>query len=246
MIRAGIFPDDLAVVDRTLTPARDFPNYDFASATRQGWFHRHRERPYPTGPRCLLITIDANELIGCHVVLGWHLPERIIDLSVEHRNATNGLRRPFGSGLVGALVCFGLPAVDGIDLGTSPTAAARRLLAVSRLFQAMSPTLDLGRALLRGRYMCAVARIEAHGVPVDVARLRSLRGSWPAIRRRVFQLTDQEFGVYNRGRFQPKAFESWLKRNGIAWPRATNGHLDLSEGNFRDMARLHPVLRPLM
>lgn len=204
-----------------------------------------RVAPYPTGPQCLLVTIDANELIGCHLVLGWRLPERIIDLSVEYRNATNGIRRPFGAGLVGALICFGRPAVDGMDFGTSPEAVARKLSAVSHLFRAMCPTLDLGRALLRGRYMCAVAHIEALGVPVDLQPIQRLRSAWPAIHDMVVKLTDQEFGVCSRGRFQPDAFESWLERKGFSWPRTALGNLDLSDGSFRDMSRLHPELRPL-
>jgi DNA polymerase I len=201
--------------------------------------------PYPTGPRCMLVTIDANELVGCHLALGWPIPERIIDLTVEFRNATNGMRRQCGPGLAGALVWFGIPPTDGVDHCASPAGAERRLLAVARLFQAMRPSLDCGLALLRGRCMCAVARIEAHGIPVDVGCLRSLRSAWPVIRRKVFELTDQEFGVYHDGRFQIDAFEAWLALNGISWPRRADGALDLTDGNFRDMSQLHPKLRPL-
>ncbi len=201
--------------------------------------------PYPTGPQCLLVTIDANELVGCHLALGWSLPERIIDLTVEFRNAANGHLSPCGSGLVGALVWFGLPASGGIDLGTSPLAVGKRLTAVHRLFEAMQSKLDLGRALLRGRYMVAVARIESVGVPMDHHAAEFLAASWSRIRARIAERIDQPFQVYKRGQFQPYAFESWLTRRGIRWPRIASGGLDLSDGMFRDMARVYPELRPL-
>ena len=38
--------------------------------------------------------------------------------------------------------------------------------------------LDLPRALLRGRYLIAAARIETTGVPVDVAKLEALKRHW--------------------------------------------------------------------
>src|SRR5688572_10228839 len=49
-----------------------------------------REPPYPTGPQALLVTIDADRLVGCHLALNWRVPERIVDLMVEFRNLTNG------------------------------------------------------------------------------------------------------------------------------------------------------------
>ncbi len=39
-----------------------------------------RHPPYPTGPQALLVTIDAHEVVACHLALGWRVPERIVDL----------------------------------------------------------------------------------------------------------------------------------------------------------------------
>jgi DNA polymerase-1 len=160
-----------------------------------------RRPPYPTGPQCLLVTINADELVGCHLALGWRLPERMIDLSVEFRNATNGTRLPCGAGFVGALVWFGLPAAVGMDRGTSPEAVCRKLTALHRLSEAMQHS-DLGRALLRGRYMAAVARMEYVGVPVDKRMVGFLGASWPRLRARILEIIDRPFGVYEHGRFQ--------------------------------------------
>ena len=201
--------------------------------------------PYPTGPQCLVVTIDANTLAGCHIALGWPVPDRIIDLIVEFRNVANGRRSPCGSGLVGALLWFGLPAAGAFDRDNNPTAATRRVEVVSRLLEVMRPHLDLGRALLRGRYMVAVARMESSGVPVDLPQLDALQAAWPRIRERAIKLIDQNFGIYVRDQFQLDAFASWLDKRTISWPRTRLGELDLSDVTFRDMARVYPELRPL-
>lgn len=200
--------------------------------------------PYPTGAHCLVVTFGANALAGCHLALGWHLPERMIDLAVEFRNVSNGAWSPCGHGMIGARVWFGLSASGGINSGPSPMGIEQQLLALIQLFEAMRPAIDLGRALLRGRYMCTVARIERHGVPIDMARLEPLRRDWPAIRDRMVQRTDVAFGVFGSGRFQVEAFARWLEDCGLVWPRAGGG-LDLRATVFRDMARAYPELRPL-
>jgi DNA polymerase-1 len=54
--------------------------------------------PYGTGPDTLFIAYYASAEIGCHLSLGWPIPERVLDLFTEFRNLTNGLRPPSGSG----------------------------------------------------------------------------------------------------------------------------------------------------
>jgi len=68
--------------------------------------------------------------------------------------------------------------------------------ALTRLLPVMLPRIDLPRALLRGRYMAAVARMEWQGVPVDVPTLESLRENWDAIKGRLVERVDASYGVY--------------------------------------------------
>ena len=131
--------------------------------------------PYPTGPRVLLVTVDAHDVVACLLALGWRLPERIIDLMVEFRNISNGRRDLQVAGLAGALLWFGRPAAIGLIAGSAPEQMRQRVEMVAGLFNAMLATLDLGHALMRGRYMCAVARIEAVGVPIDKCASSSSR-----------------------------------------------------------------------
>ena len=42
------------------------------------------------------------------------------------------------------------------------------VVALGALLPVMAPTIDLPRALLRGRYTAVVARMEREGIPIDV------------------------------------------------------------------------------
>ena len=54
--------------------------------------------------------------------------------------------------------------------------------ALARLLPVMFPKIDLPRALLRGRYMAAAAKMEWIGIPIDVASLNLLRANWENFR----------------------------------------------------------------
>jgi hypothetical protein len=54
--------------------------------------------PYPTGPDALFVAYYASAEIGCHLALGWPVPERVLDLFTEFRNHTNGLSTVAGAG----------------------------------------------------------------------------------------------------------------------------------------------------
>ena len=47
--------------------------------------------PYPTGSDTLFVAYYASAELGCHRVLGWPMPARILDLFTEFRDRTNGL-----------------------------------------------------------------------------------------------------------------------------------------------------------
>jgi hypothetical protein len=50
--------------------------------------------PYATGPDVLFVAYYASAELGCYRVLGWPMPERILDLFTEFRARTNGLDTP--------------------------------------------------------------------------------------------------------------------------------------------------------
>src|SRR5262249_8147392 len=132
--------------------------------------------PYPTDASSLFVAYYASAELGCHLALGWPMPERILDLFTEFRCNTNGLTVPAGNGLLGALTAFGLDAINSTEKedmralvlrggpwnGGEPAAILDYCMsdvdALARLLPAMAPQIDLARALLRGRYMAAAAK----------------------------------------------------------------------------------------
>jgi DNA polymerase I len=109
----------------------------------------------------------------------------------------------------------------------------------------MLPQIDLPRALLRGRYMVAAARMERNGVPIDTGSLQLLKDSWSGIQDQFIAEIDREYGVYEGRTFKTEQFEAWLIRNDIPWPRLESARLDLADDTFREMARSHPSVAPL-
>ena len=64
--------------------------------------------PYPCDESSLFVAYYSSAEFNCHLVLGWPLPVRVLDLFCEFRNLTNGLSPPCGSGLLGALAWLGM------------------------------------------------------------------------------------------------------------------------------------------
>jgi len=170
--------------------------------------------PFPIGTDALFVAYYASAELGCFLKLGWPMPARILDLFIEFRCLTNGLPVPCGNGLLGALAYYGLDAIGGAKKDSMRELAMRGgpytvderqallaycetdVVALAGLLSKMLPTIDLPRALLRGRYMAAAARIESTGVPIDVETLGRLRENWAAIQGRLIGAVDRDYGVY--------------------------------------------------
>ena len=103
----------------------------------------------------------------------------------------------------------------------------------------------LGHAVLRGRYMGAVAAMEHIGIPVDVPTFERLRESWSGIQEQLIAAVDRDFGVYAGTTFKSERFAAWLLRSGIPWPTLDSGQLALDDDTFRSMAKAYPAVSPL-
>jgi hypothetical protein len=118
-------------------------------------------------------------------------------------------------------------------------------LAPQILARGPDPMTALGQALLRGRYMAAVATIEGTGVPIDVGLLARLKTGWEGIKSRLVGEVDGRYGVFDGISFRAERFAAWLARERIPWPTLPSGALDLSDDTFREMARAWPAVAPL-
>jgi DNA polymerase-1 len=226
------------------------------------------EAPFDTGPNSLFVAYFASAEIGCFLALGWKVPDRILDLYCEFRAETNGTSLIAGRGLIGALAHYGLGAISATEkqdmikliLSGGPWTSIQKgaifdycesdVRALEHLLPVMVPALTrsaqrLGWALLRGRYMAAVARMEWNGTPIDVHTLEPLRGEWDRIKLSLIEEIDKGYGIYDGLTFKSARFEDWLIRNDIPWPRLGSGALALDDKTFRQMAKAYSKVSPL-
>lgn len=219
--------------------------------------------PFDVGLDSIFVAYNAVAEMGCFEVLGWEMPRRVLDLHVEFKNLTNGKERPCGHGLLGALVWYDLKGISveekqemrSLALRGGPYSEEEKRALISycesdvdalgHLLHRMSPEIDLPRALIRGRYTKAVAKMEAVGVPVDVELWSRLCEQWPGIKLDLIRRVDSAYGVFDGPVFKTDRFESYLEANCISWPRLPSGRCALDHDTFRDMAKAHPRFQPL-
>lgn len=220
--------------------------------------------PFRTDDRTVYVAYNAAAEFGCHLALGWPLPELTFDPYVEFRALNNGRAKPLGGyGLVGASVFFNCPHITTAEkrdmrdliLTGGPWNLEQQqaildycqsdvdaLCALLPKYLARAP--HYGQLLLRGRYMRAVAHMVHNGVPLDVDTFELLRASWDTLKIKLVEQTDHQ-GIYDGTTFKYDRFERLLAQQNISWPRLDSGKLDLKSDTFRDMAKVHAILKPI-
>jgi DNA polymerase I len=226
------------------------------------------EPPFPIDDGTLFVAFYASAEIGCFLEVGWPVPTRILDLYTEFRNATNGTALPGGRGLLSCLSHHGISSITSEQKteeralvmrgGPWLPAERQRILdycqtdvdPMGALLERMLPRImshpqGLGQALMRARYMAAVAQMERTGVPIDVEMLELLRANWAQIKTDLIEEIDTDYGVYERGVFKAGLFAAYITDHAIDWPRTPAGRLQTDQDTFRDIAKRYPQLYPL-
>jgi hypothetical protein len=205
--------------------------------------------PFPIGGESLFVTFGAAHPLQCQLAMGWPIPRAILDLQTEFRCQTSGLDPEYGSSILGALAWYGLDLLLGAPCSVptphnirhdSLDACDRQLQALVELFRAIVPVTDFPRALLRGRYMAAVARMEWTGIPIDVPTYVGLRDNWSAIKTRLRTEISSQIDVFENREISPPQLLKWAASKGLVWPLAESGWPNLDEDTLRDMAHRHP------
>jgi hypothetical protein len=221
--------------------------------------------PFAVGPDVLFVAYFASSEMGCFLPLGWPMPAHLLDLYAETKWDVCGKDgMPNKPSLVFALDHYGVGSQDVNEKEEMRALASRRGLTYSeaerralldyceadvsalvRLLRRMLPRIDLPRALLRGRFMQAVACVEHNGIPVDGQTLALLNEHWGSLQLDMIRVVDADFGVFEGTHFRAERFARWLRRHGIPWPRRKTGELEINDDVFKDMAESFPALQPL-
>jgi DNA polymerase-1 len=220
---------------------------------------------FPTGPDVLFISHSLPAEFSCLLANGETLPTHAVDTLVEFKVSTNGAETGSKPGLVSALTYYGLDPGDAVEkdagraraqLGGPFTAEDKQQLlmycrhdveSLRRLVLRMWPGIDWPRAIYRGRYGAAVARMRHAGIPLDVGTLALLDANRPEVVEKLIRRVDTAYGVYEGSTFKETLFEQYLAEAGLAsaWPRLPSGRLSLNREVFKEMATTFPRLEQL-
>jgi DNA polymerase-1 len=170
----------------------------------------------------VFIAYTSTAEFSVFLALGWELPARVLDLYVEHLHFHNEeitrerMKLEKKNSLLEACRLWGIPV-----MATAEKAAMRDLILRGRpysdeereaivrycrvdveetcgLLEAMTPSIKsvdpafLKAALLRGRYMKAVAKMEANGIPMDAPLVARLQAHWVQIKARLISKVDEQ------------------------------------------------------
>jgi DNA polymerase I-like protein with 3'-5' exonuclease and polymerase domains len=226
------------------------------------WDQPSPNPPFEVRPDVLVVCYAATAEWSVFLRAGWPLPCRVVDLHAEYRWWTSGIKLA-SYGQLAAMDAFGLPHMEEqtktdmrarcIQGGPFTASERRQILAycqedadgVAALFGAMEKCIDWPRALIRGRYTCALARVEELGVPIDGPLYQRLRDNRERVCRELINGMGKQYGVFDEERFDLSAFEDYLTGQGIAWPRTPTGRLATREEVFEEQVVIYPQLRPL-
>lgn len=210
-----------------------------------------------------MVAYYASAELGCFRALNWPQPKYVLDLFTEFRALTNGHILTHGSSLLGALVYFGLDALEADEkdekrlrivrgppwLSGEPDAiltyCASDIDALKKLLVKLLPRINLPPALLRARYMRAAAAMEWNGTPIDATALAQQRQYWTGIQDDLIAAIDRDYGVFEGRAFKEQKWAALLQARNIPWPLHESGRLDLSDDTFRQMARAYPIVAPI-
>jgi hypothetical protein len=233
-----------------------------------------KRAPFDTGPASVTGAYASNAEWSCFLALGWPLPTYVVDAYVEAIVRINGSslwppswrEKKKGKGrprLPEALRFFGVePRMSETEKDenlalilnntTYSNELRRRIQAYNRidvletcdLLKVLGPTMNLERALFFGRYMCAAARMEYVGLPVDGEYLQQLLDAWDEIKRHYIR-RDDEFGLYDDVDFNRARLFSLIAVRGWDWPRTPTGLYKSDVRTIGKQAGRYPELRSL-
>ena len=195
--------------------------------------------PFDVGSDSLILTVSANEILGCILEIGWPLPAKVLDLGVESRWLRNGQIDKDDCSLSAAMNYHDITGfVDDRSFAKKSADISDgkiEVVAMTNLYSKIKNSIDWPRALFRGRYLAALAIIERNGIPIDVGNINSLWQNGDSIVKSVVDEIDSEFHVCKNYKFNKFLFGKYLIDNNIQWPQK-DGSLDVNDEAFKLMS----------
>jgi hypothetical protein len=111
---------------------------------------------------------------------------------------------------------------------------------LARLFGAMRDVIDIPVALVRGRFMTAIAQQAHRGIPVDRGPIERFQAHRLALRASLIDATPGADRIYTQGRFSVTRFLTWTEEEEIGWPRLDTGGPALDREIVRCVTQLEP------
>lgn len=214
--------------------------------------------PFPEAFR--MVAHYALAELGCFLELGWELPTEVIDTLPEFRVVRGQVPTSGGSwGLLSVASQLGIPTMSSAHKesmrqlatgGELPEQSRTDLMNYCledvrtglAIWQVIESRVNIQEAILRGRYLKALARVERRGIPADVDMVERLQLYMPEIREAAWVQARKEYpGVIDeKGRFSSKAWLEWCAQVGIPWPRVKGGTPALDADIFKRMSDRYP------
>ena len=121
------------------------------------------------------------------------------------------------------------------------------VVAITKLLPRMMSHIELGLALLRGRYMASVAAMERRGIPVDVERADGLKIIWEPIVDRLIHQRRHDLDVIGHRDVDHRKFTRWLAQHSLdaSWPRCDSGIPRSDSETLSDWSTYHPAVLQL-
>jgi DNA polymerase-1 len=245
--------------------------YEYRAQRVTRYWLWERAAPYPpavlSSPTTLFVAYLATAELSVFAALGWPFPRHVLDLYIEARNLTNGSREQTFIGLHEAAKLWHIPYIDKdhkdrmrqIAMGGGPAVAENKdallryceddTLVMVPLFHAMLPRLSFPHALIRGEYSRDTARIECHGLPINVEAYHHILTYREPLRKMVAEKINEELGpLFEGDSLRQQQMSAFITALGAAhfWPRTPTGKFktDLEE-TLKIMSRRYPQVERL-
>jgi hypothetical protein len=133
------------------------------------------------------------------------------------------------------------------DQGEILTGCMSDVRGTLRLFEAMAPKINWPQALLRGSSLIPIAAMDVAGIPMDADLWSRLALVWEPLKRRLIEVVDHDFRVYEGTSFRSHRFFAMLRERGVVyWPSdPVTGRPTLDAEAFEEQSLIHPWLRPV-